>query len=95
MELGEIKDTKDIEGVDGLVKSTATIKESYSYDGQEQASEQEVYFYIYNGKIVSMEEVGKQDGSGDNTEKDNKEQTDTEKDKDNTKKDNDNKKNKK
>ena len=95
MELGEIKDTKDIDGVDGLVKSTATIKESYSYDGQEQASEQQVYFYIYNGKIVSMEEVGKEDNTEDDTKKDNNNQVDTEKDKDNNKKDNDNKKNKK
>lgn len=99
MELASIKDTKDIEGVDGLLKSTATIKESYSYDGQEQQSEQEVYFYIYNGKIVSMEEASKEDESNKSTDEENKtddkNETNTKKDEDNSKKNNDKSKNKK
>lgn len=91
VELVSIEETKDIDGVEGLSKSTAKIKEVYSYDGQEQTQEQSVYFYIYNGKVVSMEEVT---ADGENVDEIDDSIKDVEKDKEDTK-DVDNKEDKK
>ncbi len=84
VELVSIEETKDIDGVEGLSKTTAKIKEMYSYDGQEQTQEQSVYFYIYNGKVVSMEEVT---ADGENVEENDMDTKDIDNDKEKDTKD--------
>lgn len=63
VELSEITDYENVENIDGMKKVTAKTKTTYSYEGSEESSEEEVYFYIYNNKIVTMESVPE-----DNTE---------------------------
>ena len=71
IELTEINSYEDVDQVEGLVRVTAKITERYSYEGQEETLEENVYYYIYNGKLISMEtieDVDTQTETNSNTE---------------------------
>ena len=56
-EIVEIGKYEPVQGIDGLIKIKGKTVTSFNFEGQENKTETEVIFYLYNGKIVMMEDA--------------------------------------
>lgn len=57
IELTDLATCEKVNEVDGLVKATGELKTTFSYEGQEESDSSKVMFYLYNNKVVSMDDV--------------------------------------
>lgn len=93
VELADMEDFEEVEGVEGLVKVKAKTKTSFTYEGNENKSESDAVFYLYNGKIITMEDAS--NTSTETTTDENKTETTDEKKDETTEKKDDKKEEKK
>lgn len=57
IELTELTTCEKVAEVEGLVEAEGNLKTTFSYEGQEESDDSSVVFYLYNGKVVSMDDV--------------------------------------
>jgi len=79
VELVEIKDITKVKDTEGLIKVKAKTKTTFSYQSKETTDDSDVIFYLYNGKIVTMDEDSSEETEStdenkveENTTEDNK-----------------------
>jgi len=67
VELTNLEKHEKVDGVEGLIKVKAETKTSYTYDGKEDSTTGKVLLYLYNGKIVTMEDTKEENTTEENT----------------------------